>query len=108
MERVKRLQLCWKLRLFFSVRVLEPGSYTGVNKENEAAGNWNLMRKSQPAGHANKVPGKVTSSSVVMNSIPRYGRSRQASMSKFLLKCMPNNCCDTENKNRTAHDIVPA
>jgi hypothetical protein len=76
------------LGLCVSVRVLEPGSYTGVNKENEAAGNWNLMRKVQPAVHANKVPGKVTSSDVVMNSVPGYGRSRQAAKSKFLLKCM--------------------
>lgn len=63
--------------------MLEPGSYTGVNKENESAGSWNLMRKAQPAMHIDKVPGKVTSADVVMNFIPGRGRGTQAAMSKF-------------------------
>jgi hypothetical protein len=77
------LQLCCKLVAFVSVRILEPGSYTGV--KNEAAGNWNLMQTVDPLVRIDKIPGKVTESDVVMNHIPRYSHSNRAAMSKFLL-----------------------
>jgi hypothetical protein len=65
---------------------LDPGSYTGVNTENEAAGNWNLMQKVEPAVHADKVPEKVTESDVVMNCKPGYGRRRHAAMSESVVE----------------------
>ncbi|KDR13862.1 piRNA biogenesis protein EXD1 [Zootermopsis nevadensis] len=86
-----------------SVRVLEPGSYPGVNKENEAAGNWNLMRKVQPPVHADKVPGKVTSSDVVMNSRPGYGHSRKAAMNRRKLSAEEY---DTMNKLVQNHVLI--
>jgi hypothetical protein len=69
-----------------SVRILDPGSYAGVSTENEAAGTWNLMRKVQPKVHADKVPGKVTESDVVMNSMPGYGHRRHTAMSEFFVE----------------------
>ncbi|KAJ9594934.1 hypothetical protein L9F63_013750 [Diploptera punctata] len=64
------------------IRVLEPCSYTGVNKENEAAGEWNLMRKPKTNVHSNKAIGKVTNTDVVMNIKPAYGSNRQDSGSR--------------------------
>lgn len=75
-----------------SVRVLEPGSYAGVNKEDEAAGDWNLMRKTQPVPHIDRVPGKVTCSDVVANYKRGHGHRRQAAMSEFLGTCHTNFC----------------
>lgn len=65
-----------------SVRILEPGSYAGVNKEDEAAGDWNLMRKTRPVPHIDRVPGRVTCSDVVMNYRRRHGHRKQSDMNR--------------------------
>ncbi|XP_069678987.1 piRNA biogenesis protein EXD1 [Periplaneta americana] len=60
------------------VRILEPGSYTGVDTTNEAAGNWNLMRKTESSVISNKLPARVVPADVVMNCKPGYGQNRQS------------------------------
>lgn len=64
------------------VRILEPGSYTGVDTTNEAAGNWNLMRKAESSVISNKFPGRVTTADVVMNCKPGHGYNRSVSNRK--------------------------
>ncbi|PNF39708.1 hypothetical protein B7P43_G05641 [Cryptotermes secundus] len=81
-ERIKGLQLCWELMPLVSVRALEPGSYAGVNKEDEAAGDWNLMRQTRPVLHIDRVPGKVIFSDVVANYKRGHGHRRQAAMNR--------------------------
>lgn len=75
-----------------SVRALEPGSYAGVNKEDEAAGDWNLMRQTRPVLHIDRVPGKVKFSDVVANYKRGHGHRRHAAMSEFLSTCQNNFC----------------
>ncbi|KAJ4450715.1 hypothetical protein ANN_02145 [Periplaneta americana] len=62
----------------YDVRILEPGSYTGVDTTNEAAGNWNLMRKTESSVISNKLPARVVPADVVMNCKPGYGQNRQS------------------------------
>ena len=69
----------------FIVRVLEPSSFKGIDKENEAAGDWNLMRKSQTTVHNSKAFGKVTDADVVMNLTPKRG-NRQIADCKYPLE----------------------
>jgi hypothetical protein len=85
-----------------SVRVLEPGSYAGVNKEDEAAGDWNLMRKARPVLHIDKAPGRVTHSDVVTNYKRGHGHRRQAAMSEFL------HICQIIAANRATVGIITA
>lgn len=60
-----------------NIRVLEPCSYAGVNKESEGAGDWNFMRKVQTTVQNNKALGKVTDADVVMNLMPGHGSNKQ-------------------------------
>jgi hypothetical protein len=60
---------------------LEPGSYAGVNKEDEASGDWNLMRKARPVMHVDKAEGKVMHSDVVMNYRRGHGCRKEGAMS---------------------------
>lgn len=64
-----------------SVRVLEPGSHTGVNKEDKGAAEWNLMRKAPPVLHFDRAPGRVMHSDVVTNYRRGYSHRKQAAMS---------------------------
>jgi hypothetical protein len=77
--RIKKLELCWKYIPLVSVRELELDSNTGVNKEDEGAGDGNLMWKAPP--HFDDAPGRVRPWDVVMNYRPGHDHRKQAAMS---------------------------